>query len=178
MPWVVRAVANVDNGTPFLTSISAYYHTAGRDVFVGSLFAAGLFLSFYRGSLNSRQDRVLAVIWGISAAFIGLIPSDPNRTTYHFIPVTIFFAISIYMTLFRFTKPSQLPVTPEKHQRNKIYIACGVVMLASVLAIAYLDYKGSSVFVPEAIAIAFFGIAWLVKGQMIFADNVSSRTSS
>src|SRR5262245_41519731 len=72
MPWVARAVANIRTGTPFLMSISSYYHTSGRDVFVGSLFAAGLFLSFYRGSLNSKQDRILAIIWGIAAAFIGL----------------------------------------------------------------------------------------------------------
>ncbi len=188
MPWVARAVANIRNGTPLLTSISAYYFTTGRDIFVGSLFAAGLFLSFYRGSLNSRQDRILAVIWGIAAAFIGLIPMNPcgdthltcvdrNHRTYHFIPVTVFFAINIYMALFRFTKPSQLPVTPEKQQRNRIYIACGVVMLASVLTIAYLDQVERSIFVPEAIAIASFGVAWLVKGQMILADKVSSRAS-
>ena len=189
MPWVVRAVANMRSGTPFLMSISAYYYTSGRDVFVGSLFGAGLFLSFYRGSLNSKQDRILAVIWGIAAAFIGLIPMnpcgdpqltcvDPNHQTYHFIPVTVFFAINIYMALFRFTKPSQLPVTPEKQQRNKIYVACGVVMLASVLTIAFFDQVKWSVFVPEAVAIAAFGVAWLVKGQMILADKVYSPAGS
>jgi hypothetical protein len=57
------------SGTPLLMSISAYYYTSGRDIFVGSLFAAGLFLSFYCGSLNSMQDRILAVIWGIAAIF-------------------------------------------------------------------------------------------------------------
>ena len=183
MPWVVRAVANMRGGTPFLMSISAYYYTSGRDIFVGSLFAAGLFLGFYKGSLNSLQDRILAVIWGLAAAFIGLIPmnpcgdpqltcGDPAHQTFHFIPVTVFFAINIYMTLFRCSKPSQLPVTPEKHQRNKTYIACGVVMIASVLTIAYFDYVRRSIFVPEAIAIAFFGIAWLVKGQIVLADKV------
>ena len=189
VPWVARAVANNRSGAPFLMSISAYYYTSGRDIFVGSLFAAGLFLTFYRGSLNSKQDRILAVIWGIAAAFIGLIPMnpcgdpqlacvDPDRRTYHFIPVAVFFAINIYMALVRFTKPSQLPITPEKQQRNKIYIACGVVMLASVLAIAYLDQVRSSVFVPEAIAIASFGVAWLVKGQMILADKAPARSAS
>jgi hypothetical protein len=182
MPWIARAVASLSDGTPFLMSISAYYYTPGRNIFVGSLFAAGLFLSFYRGSLDSLQDRILAVIWGVAAIFIGLIPMnpcgdpklvcvDPHLKTYHFIPVSIFFAINIYMTLFRFTKPSQLPVTPEKLKRNKVYIACGVVMLVSVLTIAYFDYVGRSIFTPEAIAIATFGFAWLVKGQMIIADK-------
>ena len=189
MPWVARAVANIGSGTPLLMSISAYYYTSGRDVFVGSLFAVGLFLSFYRGSLNSMQDRILAVIWGVAAAFIGLIPMnpcgdpqltciDPNHQTYHFIPVTVFFAINIYMALFRFIKPSRLPVTAKKQRRNKIYIVCGVIMLASALTIVYFDQVRRSIFVPEAIAIAFFGVAWLVKGQMILADKVSSRSAS
>ena len=82
------------------------------------------------------------------------------------------------MALFRFTKPSQLPVTPEKKQRNKIYIACGIVMVASVLTIAYFDQVKRSIFVPEAIAIASFGVAWLVKGQMVLADKVSAPAVS
>jgi hypothetical protein len=189
MPWVARGVANIRNGTSLLMSISAYYYSSGRDIFVGSLFAAGLFLTFYRGSLNSKQDRILAVVWGVAAAFIGLIPMnpcgdphltcvDPNHQTYHFVPVAVFFAINIYMALFRFTKPSQLPVTPEKKQRNKIYIACGIVMVASVLTIAYFDQVKRSIFVPEAIAIASFGVAWLVKGQMVLADKVSAPAVS
>ena len=51
-------------------------------------------------------------------------------------------------------------------------------MLASVLTIAYFDHLGRSIFVPEAIAIASFGIAWLVKGQMFLADKVSSDSAS
>lgn len=187
MPWVARAVANARGGISFLMSISAYYYTPGRDIFVGSLFAAGLFLAFYRGSLNSKQDRILSIIWGIAGIFIGLIPMnpcgdpqltcvDPKFRTYHFIPVSVFFAINIYMVFFRFTKPSQLPITARKLQRNKVYVVCGLIMLASVLAIAYFDQIGRSIFVPEAIAIASFGVAWLVKGQMILADKVPSRS--
>jgi hypothetical protein len=37
MPWAARAVANVRTDAPFLMSISAYYYTSGRDIFVGSL---------------------------------------------------------------------------------------------------------------------------------------------
>jgi hypothetical protein len=139
--------------------------------------------------LNSLQDRILAVIWGTAAVFIGLIPmnpcgdprlnlcTDPSHQTFHFVPVVVFFGINIYMALFRFTRPSRLPITPEKLQRNKVYIATGVVMIAAVLSIAYLDYVRQSVFVPEAVAIAAFGVAWLVKGQMILADKDSSRAA-
>jgi hypothetical protein len=38
-------------------------------------------------------------------------------------------------------------------------------MLAAVLAIAYRVLVRGSIFVPEAIAIASFGVAWLVKGR-------------
>jgi hypothetical protein len=182
MPWVARAVANIRDGTPLLMSISAYYYSPGRDVFVGSLFAAGVFLMFYKGSLGSVQDRILAVPWGLAAMFIGLIPMNPcgdpqltcidrDHQTFHFVPVSIFFAINFYMTVFRFTKPSQVPVTRRKETRNKVYVVSGIVMALAGIAIAVLDHFHLSIFWPETIAIAVFGIAWLVKGQMILGDN-------
>ena len=62
-------------------------------------------------------------------------------------------------------------MTPKKLQRNQVYVVSGIVMIVSVLAIAYFDYRKISIFIPEAVAIAAFGVAWLVKGQMVLADE-------
>lgn len=188
MPWLVRLWMRACYHIPTLDSISAYYYTPARDVFAGSLFASGVFLAFYRG--NDRdywQDRLLGIITGLSAAAIGLFPMDPARDAfvrgrcdmqpgctlnagavgYHFVPVTIFFAAMIYLTLFRFTKPSQsdTAITAAKTRRNRVYIGCGLVMIAACAGIFVLDQRDQSIFWPEAIAIASFGIAWITKGR-------------
>jgi hypothetical protein len=188
MPWVVRAVAYWRDQIPLLDSISAYYFTPGRDLFVGSLFAAGLFLAFYRGSdAGDGQDKLLGPVCGVAAMFIGLLPMNPlddkfikdhrcagplcdlnaGLVGYHFLPVAIFFATTIYLTLFRFTKPSQAGegITEAKKRRNKVYVACGIGMLASVITIFFFDRANVSIFWPEAIAIGLFGIAWITKGR-------------
>jgi hypothetical protein len=188
MPWVVRVAAMAqDRGIPFLMSISAYYHSPARDVFVGSLFAAGVFLCFYRGSLGSLQDRILGVVWGLAAAFIGLLPMNPCNDTrlvehykhltcsdhHHIVAVTVFFAISIYMSIFRFPKLSQPVKTAQKVKRNKVYVVCGALQLIAVAWIAYVRVvaKDGGIFLPEALAIGAFGVAWLVKGQLVLADK-------
>src|SRR5262245_39754793 len=195
MPIIVRLGAYYFEGIPSNESISAYYYTVMRDVFVGTLFAIGVFLFCYRGP--NTQDNVLTNIAGLSAVAIGLFPMDPayhhiiaerfpginnpqcyqnhGPLGYHIYSVATFFAIISYLAIFRFTKPSQAIITRQKESRNKIYIVCGIVMLISLSSIVYLKATSihSSIFWPETSAIVAFGIAWLTKGQAILKDKVS-----
>jgi hypothetical protein len=110
MPAAVRLGAIVFEGIHSTNSISAYYYTGMRDVFVSTLVLTGALLSCYR--TPSRSDNFIAIVAGIAAAGIGLFPMDPvyaaevlrnhpGMTTaecyvnrgilgYHFIFVTIF----------------------------------------------------------------------------------------
>jgi hypothetical protein len=193
MPIIVKLGAYVFERIPSNESISAYYYTGMRDVFVGTLFAIGVFLFCYRGP--DTQDNVLTNIAGLSAIAIGLFPMDPayhhviagrfpginnpdcyqnhGPLGYHIYSVATFFAIISYLAIFRFTKPSQAKITKQKKSRNKVYILCGVVMLISLGSIVYLKATSinSSIFWPETIAIGAFGIAWLTKGQAILKDQ-------
>lgn len=193
MPIVVRLGAYVFEGIPSNESISAYYYTGMRDVFVGTLFAIGVFLFCYRGP--DTQDNILTNLAGLSAIAIGLLPMDPayhhiielkfpginnpdcyqnhGPLGYHIYAVGTFFIILSYLTIFRFTKPTQPTVTRQKKSRNKVYILCGIVMLISLLSIVYLKAtsKNSSIFWPETIAIVAFGCAWLTKGQAFLKDK-------
>ena len=201
MPIVVRLVAYLLEKIPSNDSISAYYYTVSRDVFVGTLFAIGVFLFCYRG--QARQDNVLTNVAGLCAVAIGLLPTDPTYhpviterlkalpdqtcfnalfdpncyssagpTGYHIYVVVPFFLLISYLTLFRFTKPSGPVVTDRKRKRNKIYVACGLIMFASLVAIVVLKVlsRDNPIYVPETIAIVAFGIAWLTKGQAIMGD--------
>ena len=61
-----------------LKTISLYYHTGMRDVFVGSICAIALFLFFYKG--YDRWDNWACNIAGFFALGIALFPTSRART--------------------------------------------------------------------------------------------------
>lgn len=209
MPIVVRIGAYFLEQIPSNESISAYYYTVMRDVFVGTLFMIGVFLFCYRD--QSRQDNVLTNIAGLCAVAGGLFPTDPTYhpviterlkalpdqtcykalfdpncyssagpTGYHIYPVAAFFLIISYLTLFRFTKPGPHGYTHRKKWRNRIYVACGIIMFASLGVIVLLKWLSREypIYVPETVAIVAFGIAWLTKGHAIMGDREPAPVES
>lgn len=196
MPFAVRAGGWWFEGVTTTGSISAYYYTGMRDVFVSTLVLVGALMACYRSP--RRIDTIISVIAGLASAGIGLFPMAPvfareilarfpdmddqrcyfNRGIlgYHFIFVTIFFALCFVMITFRFT--AFTPETPAKEmvRRNTIYRVCGALMAASFVAIGILAFrnKGESIFWPETLAVVAFGVAWLVKGQAVLKDKPGS----
>jgi hypothetical protein len=56
------------------TSLSGYYHTGVRDLFVGSLCAIGVFLLTYM-AFHYVWDNVLSVVGGLAALGVALFPT-------------------------------------------------------------------------------------------------------
>ena len=168
-------------------SISAYYHTAMRDIFVGTLFAIAIFLLFYKG-YHSGDHRVS--IWaGISALCVALFETDPPGTPVaslsdilHYISAVSFFLALIVFCFFLFTKtnPAVSP-TGRKLLRNRIYRICGFIMVACLLAIPLYSFwlknlwpgltAANPVFWLETVLLWAFGVSWMVKGEMVLADT-------
>jgi hypothetical protein len=193
MPIVVRLGAMVFEGISSTDSISAYYYTGMRDVFVSTLVLVGALLACYR--TPEPRDTWAAIIVGLSAVGIALFPMDPvfadeivrkypdvvtkkcylNKgiVGYHFIFVTTFFALAFYLVYFRFCALTPMRPTRQKLKRNKIYKICGLIMLASFVVIGVLAFanRGASIFWPEATAVISFAVAWLVKGQLVLRDG-------
>jgi len=194
MPFIVKIGAYIFDKVPSNTSISAYYYTSMRDVFVGTLVATGVFLFCYRGP--DKQDNWLTNIAGLCAIGIALLPTDPtyhpliqakfpNLFTgecytnhgplgYHFVFAAAFFLIISYLAIFRFTKPSQTKITERKRSRNKVYVICGIIMALSLVAIAVIKLVSKAeerIYLPETVALVAFGIAWLTKGQAFLKDK-------
>jgi hypothetical protein len=195
MPLAVRTIAKLRYGISWSDSISAYYYTAMRDEFVGSLVVGGLALSFFR--TDSPRDRWIAVVAGIAAAGIGLFPMDirvgvlqwassPDGSDvqkivdalsngphgpigFHMYFVATFFALTFYLVAFRFSANTPQQPTRQKTARNLIYKICGALMALGMVWIAYIKLTGSadSIFPPEMIAVMSFAAAWLVKGQTV-----------
>ena len=192
MPLIVRLGAKLLEGIPSHDSISAYYYTSMRDVFVGVLAATGVFLFCYRGP--EKQDNILTNIAGLCSIGIALFPTAPiyhplisaryNTTSlecysnhgplgFHIYVVAAFFLIISYLAIFRFPLRSRPELTKQKLTRNKIYRICGVVMVAMLILMVAIKAVAptKSIFLPETIAIVAFGVAWLVKGQAILKDK-------
>ena len=168
-------------------SISAYYDTVMRNVFVGFLFAIGVFLFSYTGHEASADKRRFEptddVAGNLACAFalgVALFPVSGSGLvpTLHFVSAVGMFLTLAYFSLFLFTKTGGYP-TKEKKARNKVYMACGAVILACISLIAVYEavLEGTSiasikpVFWLETLALWAFGFSWFVKGETLLKDT-------
>ena len=176
------------------SSISRYYHTNMRDVFVGILCATALFLFAYNG--YDYRDAIagnIACIFALGVAFFPTSVCEPFPScipgpidnnvinTIHFISATGFFLALSYFSLFLFTIKDENP-TKMKLKRNKIYRVCGFVMLGCIVLIAAYSIcskcgfctsiaKINPIFWLETIALWAFGFSWITKGKTILQDK-------
>lgn len=188
-PFVLSLGAIFFFRTDIQSSVSSYYHTGMRDVFVGTLFAIGFFLLSYKG--YKRTDDVAGDLGCVFAVGVALFPTTPDSPVsgdarfigyIHLAFAMLFFIILIYFSLFLFTKtdPSRT-ASRRKLQRNKVYKVCGYTMSLCILLIAIYSFLPNEVASPikvfdpvfwlEAIAVVVFGISWLIKGETILKDE-------
>jgi hypothetical protein len=174
----------LDGGGP-LDSISDYYYSGMRNVLVGSMVATGVFLLSYRG--YGLLDDITSDASGIGAIGVALFPTtpffgDPTRTDrligwVHLASAALFFAGLTVFCLFLFTR-STGPRTRRKVNRNAVYVASGLTMIVSLVLVGLVQavfHVGVGpphwVLWLESVAVAAFGVAWLVKGTTILADE-------
>ena len=172
-------------GIGVLDSLSDYYVYRTRDAFVGSLLVIALCLFAYRG--YERKDDLAGDAAGLFAVFIALSPSGGAtwERALHFTAAVLFFLTLSLIATFLFTKTGSVaPMTPQKKIRNRIYVASGAIIVASVVLIGVYGITGLDgtalatirpVLVLEAAAVWAFGFAWLIKGETFVADPVPRR---
>src|SRR5215471_5584402 len=100
------------------TSISAYYYTHLRNVFVGGLCAIGVFLMSYRGF--DKRDEIAGKIAGVLAICVAMFPTNPQdklvkTSAVHLTSAILLFLMLAYFSivLFRQMDPTK-PPTPQK----------------------------------------------------------------
>lgn len=99
------------------STVSDYYYTGMRSVFVGILFAIGVFLFSYRG--YQRKDNIAANLASFCAIGTALFPTPPQNATplaetigtLHIAFAVTFFVSLAYFSLVLFTKsdPTKRP---------------------------------------------------------------------
>lgn len=159
------------------------------NVLVGSLCAIAAFLVSSRG--YDLADEVTGYVAGISSFGVALIPSlNPRGGPYTQLQLqtalvhsafagVMFLALAYFcMVLFRKTSPGRR-ITRRKLHRNRIYFACGVVILLcdagmailAIPAVAQRFWHDRPLLMFETLALIAFGIAWLTKGNGILRDQ-------
>ena len=185
LPFVLVIGTWLLDGWGIQASISSYYYTSMRDVFVGSICAIGVFLLSYRG--YDRTDDLAGNLACVFAVGLALFPTSRAGapTTQAFVGhLHLTFASGLFLTLaffslvlFRKTDPAR-PMTARKKQRNLVYSVCGYTILVCIglVVVDFAFLKDSAlqtiapVFWLESAAVLAFGVSWLTKGEAILAD--------
>ncbi len=173
-------------------SLSDYYHTIQRDIFVGVLFAIGIFLFSYQGYPKTREelfsDDWITTIAGVAAFGVALFPnenpaqlvSSPWHVMFglyptavlHYVSAFVFLLSLAYICLVKFTRGAN-PV------RRRIYIICGwtvILMTIATFVASWFKVMGPAlpqrlvidynlVLWVESIAVWAFSFSWMVKGK-------------
>ena len=185
LPWLSLLGAVLvarTHGVPddFWTTLSiseTYYVTPPL---VGVLTTASIVLMCYKG--HSTLDHVVSAMAGLFGLMIVLFPCECPAASdivgFFQIPVKIsniihcasavaFFLLLSYMSMFRFTmtSPDKEP-TKNKKIKNIIFRVCAVGMMCALILMPLPIEFFAKTFIVEAIALTFFGISWLVKGEI------------
>ena len=173
-------------------SVSDFFHTLSRDVYVGVLVSIGIFLLVYEG--YDRQpgetfaDNWIATVAGVSVIGVALFPNesptgDVASLTQHLLGVGlsplfhyscafVFFYCMGHFCMFRFARTHDA-------RRRRFYRGCGWAIVASCAGLfvaTILRQAGGPdvsamvtdlqiVFWVEVLGIWAFSAAWIVKGR-------------
>lgn len=170
-------------------SLSDYYYTPMRDLYVGSLCAIAAFLACSRG--YDLRDEITGYLAGAVTFGVACCPPFNPRGN-HFTQLDFEFGIThtafaalmylmlAYICIFLFRKScTEKPFTRRKRDRNRIYAACGLIMAACMIAMVGLTIRSVVerrhpshwLFWCEALANCAFGVAWLTKGEGFMRDK-------
>ncbi|WP_405338609.1 hypothetical protein [Fibrobacter sp.] len=180
LPWVsligailVARTKGFPDGFWGELSISETYYVTPP--LVGILTTASVVLMCYKG--YNLKDHVISALAGIFGLMIVLFPCNcpaasdivgffqlPVKisNTIHCASAVAFFLLLSYMSLFQFTKGAD---SSKKHIKNIIFKVCGIGMLCALALMVIPVEFFAKTFIVEAIALTFFGVSWLVKGE-------------
>lgn len=156
-------------------SISHFYHDDGpaaRNIFVGSLWAIGLFLILFRG-LSSIENHILRLA-GVLAIMVAMFPTKAAQgdmqITLHLVSAVLFFVcLAIVAVFYSKSRIDDIIYPPKRRLFKRAYNIAGAAMIgmpALVFAIRLIVGRGGAthwIFWIEASGIWAFAAYWFVK---------------
>lgn len=165
-------------------SISQFYYSFMRDVFVGSMCIIGLFLLSYGGYKKEEDerisDRTLGIITGVAAIGLALFPTtgqglqcsvnpiDSELVGYLHLGFALVFLSGIgTFSYFKFSRTKSGPVKTFKTLGVVIFVCIGVLGVGKILIMLNVAVEPvwDWTFWFESIAVWCFGASWLIKGK-------------
>jgi hypothetical protein len=194
LPIVLILVDHLlDPGAPAVRfSLSGYYYSGARDLFVGALVATGVFLISYR-VFETNLNNVLTIFGGIAALGVAFFPTDRfegstdtltplqaklgegHVAVVHFASAGVLLAT---LAILSFTfgiqegrrgqqRPFGRAMLPPSFWRW-YHIVCALLVLVGFGVVAYAKLNhvvsGHLVLIGEIVAVEAFGLSWLFKG--------------
>jgi hypothetical protein len=189
---IVLLLGNKIIGHGVQPSMSGYYYTPMRNIFIGALCALAVFLVTYDGW--NRADTVITNVAGLGVIGTALCPTTPAGAAgrqvvvgdLHLSFACLTFVLLAVMSM-RFAKRTPTPpglsfwrragyafgFTPPGASRATAtelaaYRASGFAILACIALIYPLSkVYGHSLLVLETIILVAFGVAWFLKGTTL-----------
>lgn len=191
LPWVLWLAGKGWFQIALQGSMSAYYHTAMRNAFVGGLVSIGVCLVLYKG-FSRTEDWVLNAA-GILAALVAFMPADPPcpdgvgcvelaTAGWHTAAAVAFFLCIAFVCIRCASDTLSLIRDADRAEHlERVYDGLGVAMivlpLATLVVGRWANGDGGSfpvTFVLEAVAITVFGIYWIAKSLEIRATRADT----
>jgi hypothetical protein len=180
------------NEGPFpRNSLSAYYYSGGRDLFVGILCALGVFLIGYKVA-EANLDNTLTLIAGGCAVLVALFPTNrpgevPEASltllqvelgegvvkVVHYLSAGVFLTslavISYHFGKREYKRESHANARTAGFWRNFHFACAGFIVFGLVVAVAGKPFYEAALLIGEIIAVVAFAVSWLFKGLEIDA---------
>jgi hypothetical protein len=177
----------VFDGEPFPRgSLSSYYYSSAREVFVGTLCATAVFLITYKVVTRSL-DNTLSWVAGMAVLLVAIFPTGrPSRNlaltpiqdrlgesvvqAIHFSAAFVFIAALAVICCFFGVREGKRDARPNKRSpqfwRNFHWTCSGVIAgsLAFVGIAALAGGPEKALLIGEALSVWAFGVSWLMKG--------------
>jgi hypothetical protein len=172
-------------GDPFpRTSLSSYFYSGMREVFVGTLCATAVFLVTYKVAERSL-DNTLSCIAGIAVLAVALFPTTSSRADLtplqerlgeslvggiHYFSAAVFIGSLAVISFFFGVREGARDPRPGKRTprfwRNYHWLCAGAIGAAIVWIVVTELFGGprNSLLYGEAVAVWAFGASWLMKG--------------
>ena len=178
------------DGDPFpRDSLSAYYYSGVRELFVGTLVATGVFLVTYKVA-ERGLDNTLSTVAGAAVLVVALFPtarpSDAVPLTplqqhlhehvvsaLHFTAAGVFIVSLAVISYFFGVREGARPVRPDKRSPafwRRYHWLCAGAIAAALAWIVVTQITGSprtSLLIGETVSAWAFGASWLMKGAEI-----------